>query len=63
MRGSVIWFALAVAWSVDCLLAFFHQNRVQAGLTALFAGCFFAAGLFFRKRERKLMRKPRVPFR
>ena len=61
MRGSVIWFVLAVAWAVDCLLAFIHQNRVQAGLTALFACCFFVVGLFFRKRERKLIRKPQVP--
>jgi hypothetical protein len=61
MRGSVIWFVLAVAWAVDCLLAFFHHNRVQAGLTALFACCFLAAGLFLRQRERKLIRKPQVP--
>jgi hypothetical protein len=53
MRGSVIWFVLAVAWGVDCLLALFHHNRVQAGLTAFFACCFFVVGLFFRKREQK----------
>jgi hypothetical protein len=63
MRGSVIWFTLAVAWALDCLLALFHQNRVQAGLTALFACCFFAVGLFFRRREQKLIRKPQVPLR
>ena len=57
MRGSVIWFVLAVAWAVDCLLAFFHRNRVQAGLTALFACCFCAVGLFFRKREQKMIRR------
>jgi hypothetical protein len=57
MRGSVIWFVLAVAWGVDCLLALFHHNRVQAGLTAFFACCFFVVGLFFRRRERK----PQVP--
>jgi hypothetical protein len=57
MRGSVIWFALAVAWAVDCLLALFHHNRVQAGLTAFFACCFFVVGLFFRRRERKLVRR------
>jgi hypothetical protein len=51
MRRSVIWFVLAVAWGVDCLLAFFHHNRVQAGLTAL----------FFRKREQNPSRKPQVP--
>jgi hypothetical protein len=54
MRRSVIWFLLAVAWAVDCLLALFHHNQVQAGLTALFACCFFAVGLLFRKREQKL---------
>jgi hypothetical protein len=54
MRGSVIWFVLAIAWAVDCLLAFFHHNRLQAGLTALFACCFLAVGLFFRNREQKL---------
>jgi hypothetical protein len=57
MRGSVIWFVLAVAWGVDCVLAFFHHNRVQGGLTGFFACCFFAAGLGFRKRERKVMRR------
>jgi hypothetical protein len=57
MRGSVIWFALAVAWAVDCLLFLFHHNRQQAGLTALFACCFLAVGLFFRKREQKLIRR------
>jgi hypothetical protein len=53
MRGSLIWFVLAVAWGVDCLLALFHDNRVQAGLTAFFGCCFFVVGLFFRKREQK----------
>jgi hypothetical protein len=54
MRGSVIWFALAAAWGIDCLLAFFHHNRLQASLTAFFACCFLAVGLLFRKREQKL---------
>jgi hypothetical protein len=53
MRRSIIWFALAVAWAVDCLLAFVHHNRLQAGLTAFFACCFFAVGLLFRKHEQK----------
>ena len=57
MRRSVIWFVLAVAWAVDCLLAFFHHNRVQAGLTAFFASCFLAVGLFFRNREQKFPRR------
>jgi uncharacterized membrane protein YhhN len=57
MRGSIIWFALAVAWAVDCLLALFHHNRLQAGLTAFFACCFLAVGLLFRKREQKLIRR------
>jgi len=57
MRRSVIWFALAVAWAVDCVLAFFHHNRVQSGLTGFFACCFFAVGLLFRKREQKLIRR------
>ena len=57
MRGSVIWFVLAVAWAVDCLLASVHHNRVQAGLTAFFACCFLAAGVAFRKRERKAVRR------
>jgi hypothetical protein len=51
MRGSVIWFALAAAWGVDCGLAFFHHNWVQVALTGFFACCFFAAGVVFRKRE------------
>jgi len=57
MRRSVIWFALAAAWGFDCVLAFFHHNRVQTALTGFFACCFLAAGLAFRKRERKLMRR------
>jgi hypothetical protein len=64
MRGSVIWFALAVAWWVDCALAFFHHHVVQGGLTAFFACCFFAVGLYFRKRERRPatdQRKAHVP--
>lgn len=57
MRGSVIWFALAAAWGVDCLLAILHHNWVQVGLTAFSACCFFAVGLFFLRRERKLTRR------
>jgi hypothetical protein len=57
MRGSIIWFALAVAWGLDCVLALFHHNWVQGSLTGFFAGCFFAVGLAFRKRERKLLRR------
>jgi hypothetical protein len=53
MRRSVIWFALAVAWGIDCLLALFHHNRLQAVLTAFFACCFLAAGLALRKREQR----------
>ena len=49
MRGSVIWFVLAVAWAVDCLLASVHHNRVQAGLTAFFACCFLAVGLALKR--------------
>ena len=57
MRGSLIWFALAAAWGLDCLLALIRHNPVQGALTAFFACCFLAAGLLFRKRERKLMRR------
>jgi hypothetical protein len=58
MRGSVIWFALAAAWAFDSILAFFHHNQVQAGLAGFFASCFLAAGLFFRKREKKPLSRP-----
>jgi hypothetical protein len=61
MRRSTIWFVLAVVWAVDCLLSLFRHNWVQASLTAFFACCFLAVALFFRKRERKLMRKPETP--
>jgi hypothetical protein len=57
MRGSVIWFALAAAWGLDCLLALIRHNPVQGALTGFFACCFLAVGLIFRKRERKLMRR------
>ena len=57
MRGSIIWFVLAVAWGLDCVLAAVHHHRLQAGLTGFFACCFFATGLAFRKRERKLLRR------
>jgi len=59
MRRSLIWFLLALAWGLDCVLAFAHHNRLQAGLTAFFSGCFLLAGLLFRKQERKgRIRKP-----
>jgi hypothetical protein len=57
MRGSIIWFALAVGWGIDCLLALFHHNRLQATLTAFFACCFLAAGLILRKREQRTIRR------
>ena len=57
MRGSIIWFALAIAWGVDAVLALVRHNQMQAALTALFAFCFLAAGVFFRKREQKLYRR------
>jgi hypothetical protein len=56
MRGSVIWFVLAVAWAFDSLLAFLHHNRRQAGLTAFFACCFLIVGFYLRKREQRLTR-------
>jgi hypothetical protein len=53
MRRSMIWFAIAAAWGLDCVLALLHRNWVQAALTAFFALCFLAIGLLFRKRERR----------
>ena len=57
MRGSIIWFVLAAAWGLDCLLALIRHNLVQGALTAFFACCFLAAGLFFRKREQAYPRR------
>jgi hypothetical protein len=57
MRRSVIWFVLAAAWGLDSGLAFFHHNRMQAALTGFFACCFLAAGLAFRKREQRVLRR------
>ena len=57
MRGSIIWFVLAIAWGVDGILAAVHRNHLQAVLTAFFACCFLTAGLAFRKRERKPKRR------
>jgi hypothetical protein len=57
MRGSVIWFVLAAAWGLDCLLALIRHNTVQGALIGFFACCFLAAGLVFRKREQKVMRR------
>jgi hypothetical protein len=57
MRGSVIWFALAAGWGLDCVLAGFHRNRVQAALTGFFALCFLGIGLLLRNRETR-MRPP-----
>jgi hypothetical protein len=51
MRGSIIWFALAAGWGIDCLLSLLRHNRQQAALTAFFACCFLAAALILRKRE------------
>jgi hypothetical protein len=61
MRRSVIWFVLAGAWSFDGILALFRRNFLQAGLACLFACCFLAAGLFFRKREQRRLVK-REPY-
>jgi hypothetical protein len=52
MRRSVIWFVLSAGWGLDCVLAAFHRNGVQAMLTGFFALCFLAIGLVFQKRER-----------
>jgi len=57
MRGSMIWFALAAAWGLDCLLALIRHNSVQVVLTAFFACCFLAVGLLFRKREQAYPRR------
>ena len=57
MQGSVIWFVLATFWGLDCCLALFRHNRMQAGLTALFACCFLGIALALRKRERKAQRR------
>jgi uncharacterized protein (DUF58 family) len=60
MRPSTIWFALAIAWALDTLLALYHHNWQQVALTALFAGAFLAIGLFFKSREtRRTARKPK----
>ena len=53
MRGSVIWFVVSACWGLDCILAAFRRNWVQAALTCFFALCFLATGLLFRKRERR----------
>jgi uncharacterized protein (DUF58 family) len=53
MRPSTIWFALAIAWALDTLLALFHRNWQQVALTALFAGAFLAIGLFYKSREQR----------
>jgi hypothetical protein len=49
----VIWFVLSAGWGLDCVLAAFHRNGVQAMLTGLFALCFLAIGLVFRQRDRR----------
>jgi hypothetical protein len=53
MRRSVIWFVLSAFWGLDCVLASIHHNGLQAALTAFFALCFLAIGLFFQKRDRR----------
>ena len=57
MRRSLIWFLLALAWGLDCVLSISHRNWLQGSLTALFAGCFLVIGLYFRKRERTAIRR------
>jgi hypothetical protein len=59
MRRSLIWFILAAAWGLDCVLALVHHNRVQAALTAFFALCFLVIGLAFRKRDRERYQQKR----
>jgi hypothetical protein len=53
MRRSVIWFILSACWGLDCVLAALHRNGLQAVLTAFFALCFLAIGLFFQNRDRR----------
>jgi hypothetical protein len=53
MRRSTIWYLLAAAWAIDCVLSLLHHNRQQVLLTALFATVFLAAGIAFRAREQK----------
>ena len=36
MRGSIIWFVLALAWGVDGVLAAVHRNHLQAVAHRLF---------------------------
>ena len=56
MRRSTIWYLLAAAWAIDCILSLLHHNRQQVLLTALFAGAFLAAGLAFRVREQRSLK-------
>jgi membrane protein implicated in regulation of membrane protease activity len=53
MRPSTIWFALAIAWALDTLLALFHRNWLQVALTALVACAFLSIGLVYKSRERR----------
>ena len=57
MRRSHIWFALAAAWALDCLLACYHRNNMQGALTAFIACCFVGVGLAYRKQEQKRARR------
>ena len=53
MRRSVIWFVLSAGWGLDCILAAFRRNWMQAALTCFFALCFFGIGLLFHRRDGK----------
>jgi hypothetical protein len=56
MRGSIIWFLLAIFWGLDSGLAIYRHNTVQTGLTAFFACCFLVVGLLLRRKEQKQRR-------
>jgi hypothetical protein len=57
MRGSTIWFVMAGAWGLDCVLALFRHNFVQSALTGFFACCFLTVAVVLRKREQKAPRR------
>jgi hypothetical protein len=52
MRREILWYLIAAAWLIDSALAFHRHNPRPAMLSLFFACCFFATGLYMRRKYR-----------
>ncbi len=57
MRRYFVWYGLAVLWVVIAVIGWIRHHSAQAALPALFACCFFAVGLYIRRRDKSHLRR------